>query len=72
VTQERPSRVEVLPVGARALLVELDGPAEVDALYAEIELCRRDGRLPALERWCRPRARSSSTVSLTRRPSPAT
>jgi hypothetical protein len=29
--------------------VELDGPAEVDALYAEIELRRRDGRLPALE-----------------------
>src|ERR1700740_1741935 len=41
--------MRMLPVGARALLVELDGPAEVNALHAEIELRRRDGRLPALE-----------------------
>ncbi|HYZ51940.1 MAG TPA: allophanate hydrolase subunit 1 [Streptosporangiaceae bacterium] len=41
--------MRALPVGARALLVELDGAAEVNALHAEIELRRRDGRLPALE-----------------------
>lgn len=41
--------MRALPVGARALLVELDGPAEVNALHAEIELRRRDGRLPTLE-----------------------
>jgi KipI family sensor histidine kinase inhibitor len=41
--------MRALPVGVRALLVELDGPAEVNALHAEIELRRRDGRLPALE-----------------------
>ena len=29
--------------------MELDGPAEVDALQAEIERRRRDSRLPALE-----------------------
>lgn len=41
--------MRVLPVGARALLVELDGLAEVNALHAEIELRRRDGRLPSIE-----------------------
>src|ERR1700730_17399775 len=41
--------MRTLPVGARALLVELDGQAEVHALHVEIELRRRDGRLPALE-----------------------
>jgi KipI family sensor histidine kinase inhibitor len=41
--------MRVLPVGRRALLVELDGPAQVNALHAEIEARRRDGRLPDLE-----------------------
>jgi KipI family sensor histidine kinase inhibitor len=41
--------MRTLPVGARALLVELDGPAEVNALHAQIQLRRREGRLPALE-----------------------
>ncbi|TKA01170.1 5-oxoprolinase subunit PxpB [Actinacidiphila oryziradicis] len=41
--------VKILPVGDRALLLELDGPAEVHALHVEIERRRRDGRLPAVE-----------------------
>jgi KipI family sensor histidine kinase inhibitor len=41
--------VRTLPVGDRALLLEVDGPAEVHALHTEIERRRRDGRLPALE-----------------------
>jgi KipI family sensor histidine kinase inhibitor len=41
--------MRTLPVGARALLVELDEPTEVNDLYAEIQRRRREGRLPALE-----------------------
>ena len=45
----RPVRVRIRPVGAAALLVELDDLGQVEALHAELVRRRADGRLPPVD-----------------------
>ncbi|MFD0276125.1 5-oxoprolinase subunit PxpB [Kitasatospora sp. NPDC127111] len=46
---EAPGAPRILPVGERALLVEVPGPAEVGALYAWLRERQEAGELPAVE-----------------------